>query len=106
MTKRFSEDLLWSQIVGRAWSDEGFMKRLQSDTRTVLAEHDLEVPEDTEVEVVLGTEVKVEETDRVRHFILPGSPHDDLMEEDLVGGAVSYCAACGRCGCGACRRCY
>jgi hypothetical protein len=106
MIQQMSEELLWSQIVARAWCDEGVMKRLLSDPRAVLAEHDLEVPEGMEVEVVLGKEIKVEDTDRVRHFILPGSPPADLTEEDLVGGAVAYCAACGGCGCGGCRRCY
>jgi hypothetical protein len=78
------------------------MNRLLSDPRSVLAEHDLEVPPGTAVEVVLGNEVKVDDTDTARRFILPASPSHDLIEEDLVGGAVAYCA-CGACGgCGAC----
>ena len=102
MIQRISEDLLWSQIVARAWCDEDFMQRLLSNPRTVLAEHDLETPPGTEVEVVLGTEVKVDGTDTVRRFILPASPSHELMEEDLVEGAVAWCA-CGACGgCGAC----
>ena len=78
---------------------------LLSDPRAVLAEHDLEVPPGTEVEVVLGTEVKVDDTDTVRRFTLPASPSHELMEEDLGGGAVAYCAcgACGRCGACGCR---
>ena len=103
MIAQLSEDLLWSQIVARAWCDEGFMKRLLSDPRSVLAEHDLEVPPGTEVEVVLGTEVKVDDTDTVRRFILPANPPHELIEEDLAGGAVAYCAACGRCGACGCR---
>ena len=103
MIAQLSEELVWSQIVALAWCDEGFMTRLLSDPRTVLAEHDLEVPPGTEVEVVLGTEVKVEDSDTVRRFILPASPSHELMEEDLAGGAVAYCAACGRCGACGCR---
>ena len=103
MIAQLSEDLLWSQIVAQAWCDEGFMKRLLSDPRSVLAEHDLEVPPGTEVEVVLGTEVKVDDTDTVRRFILPANPPHELIEEDLAGGAVAYCAACGRCGACGCR---
>jgi hypothetical protein len=99
MIQRVSEDLLWAQIVARAWCDDAFMKRLWSDPRDVLAEHDLEVPQGTEILVEEGTEVKVEVTDTVYHFILPGSPPDQLTEEDLVGGAVSWCGACGGCGC-------
>jgi hypothetical protein len=75
MIQRISEDLLWSQIVAKAWCDEGFMKRLLLNPRDVLSEHGLEVPEDREVRVAEGTEVKVaEDDDRVRHFILPVSP--------------------------------
>ena len=104
MIAQLSEELVWSQIVARAWCDEGFMSRLLSDPRSVLAEHDLEVPPGTEVEVVLGTEVRVDDTDTVRRFILPASPSHELMEEDLAGGAVAYCrcggcGACGGCGC-------
>jgi hypothetical protein len=94
-----SEDLVWSQIVARAWCDEDLMKRLRSDPRAVLAEHDLEVPRGTEVQVEEGTEVRLEDSDGVRHFILPASPPDELVEEDLVGTVVAYCGRCGGCGC-------
>jgi hypothetical protein len=105
MIAQLSEELVWSQTVARAWCDEGFMKRLLSDPRSVLAEHDLEVPPGKEVEVVLGPEVKVDDTDTVRRFILPASPPHELWEEELGGGAVAwcYCGACGRCGACGCR---
>ena len=119
MIAQLSEELLWSQIVAKAWCSEAFMKRLLSDPRSVLAEHSLEVPEDTEVKVLEGPEVKVlADTDTVRHFILPVSPPDELTDEDLVGGAVAWCASasasaacrscvacavCGRCGACGCR---
>jgi hypothetical protein len=108
MIQRISEDLLWSQIVARAWSDDGFMNQLRADPRAVLAEHGLEVPHSMKVEVVEGTEARVVDvTDSVRHFILPVSPPAELTEEDLPGGGVAwYCAACGRCGaCGCACRC-
>lgn len=104
MIQRISEDLLWGQIVARAWCDAGFMKRLRSDPRAVLAEHDLEVPPGTEVMVEEGTEVMVEGTDTVRHFILPASPPDELVEEHLAGDVVAWCGCCGGCGCRC--RCY
>ena len=105
MIAQLSEELVWSQIVARAWCDEGFMVRLRSHPRAVLAEYDLEVPPGKEVEVVLGTDVKVDDTDTVRRFILPASPSHELMEEELGGAAVAYCAcgACGRCGACGCR---
>ena len=108
MIRQISEDLLWGQIVARAWCDESVMKRLLSDPRDVLSEHGLEVPEGTEVKVEEGAEVNVvEDADRVRHYVLPSNPPDDLADEDLVDGAVAWCAcrasavcgACGRCGC-------
>jgi hypothetical protein len=108
MIAQLSEELVWSQIVARAWCDEDFMQRLLSDPRAVLAEHDLEGPPGTGVEVVLGDEVKVDDTDTVRRFTLPASPPDELTEEDLVEGAVAYCycGGCGRCaGCGCRCRC-
>jgi hypothetical protein len=103
--QRISEDLLWSQIVARAWCDEDFLKRLLSDPRSVLAEHDLEVPPGFEVEVTIGPEVKVEDTEGVRRFILPARPAQEVAIEDLFGGAVAYCwcGACGRCGACGCR---
>ena len=61
MIQQISEDLLWSQIVARAWCDEVLMERLLSNPRDVLSEHGLEVPEGMEVKVVEGTEVKVVE---------------------------------------------
>jgi hypothetical protein len=100
MIQQISEDLLWSQIVARAWCDEGFMKRLLSHPRDVLSEHGLEVPEGMDVRVEEGAEVKVEEEDGLaRHFILPINPPDELTDEDLDGHAVSWCGWCGGCGC-------
>jgi hypothetical protein len=75
MIQQASEDMVWSQIVAQAWCDEGFMKRLLSDPRDVLAEHGLEVPDGTQVEVVEGAEAQVvEHTDKVLHLTLPVSP--------------------------------
>jgi hypothetical protein len=105
MIAQLSEELVWSQIVARAWCDEDFMQRLLSSPRAVLTEHDLEVPPGTEVEVMLGTDVKVDDTGTVRRFTLPRAPSHDLTEEELDWGAVAYCAcgACGRCGACGCR---
>jgi hypothetical protein len=109
MIAQLSEELVWCQIVARAWCDEDLMERLLSDPRSVLGEHDLEVPPGTEVEVVLGTEVKVDDTDTVRRFVLPVGPSQELMEEELGGNAVAWycgCGGCGRCGgCGCRCRC-
>ena len=104
MIAQISEELVWSQIVARAWCDDAFMQRLLSDPRAVLAEHGLEGLPGMEVEVVLGTEVMVDDTDTVRRFVLPANPSHDLSEEDLVGDAVAWaCGGCGRCGACGCR---
>jgi hypothetical protein len=112
MIAQLSEDLLWSQIVARAWCDDLLMERLLSDPRAVLAEHDLEVPPGTEVEVELGTEVRIDQTGAVRRFLLSARPSQELMEEELMGDALGhdwfcYCGACARCAACGCRcRCF
>src|SRR6516225_3342934 len=105
MVGQVSEELVWSQIVARAWCEEDFMERLLSGPREVLAEYDLGGPPGSAVEVVLGPEVKVDDTDRVRRFTLPARPAQEVAIEDLFGGAVAWCAcgACGRCGACGCR---
>jgi hypothetical protein len=106
MIAQISGELVWNQIVARAWCDEDFMKRLLAHPREMLAENDLEVPPGTEVHVVLGSEVRIDDTDSVRRFTLPAGPSHELMDEELVGDAVAYychCAACGRCGACGCR---
>jgi hypothetical protein len=109
MIAQMSDELVWNQIVARAWCDDDFMQRLLSDPRTVLAEHDLEMPPGTEVEVVMGTEVKIEDSDAVYRFILPASPSQELIEEVLGEDAAAWwcgCGGCGRCGgCGCRCRC-
>jgi hypothetical protein len=114
MTQQSSQYLLWSQVVARAWCDQDFKERLLSDPRNVLSEHGVDVPEGTEVQVVEGAEVKVEDTGQARRFTFTAPP-DEPMEEDLGwGGAVAqcfsgWCGACGACGRCACRcacRCF
>jgi hypothetical protein len=98
MTRLMSEKRLWSQVVACAWSDEDFKQRLLRNPRVVLAEQGLEMPGDVEVQVV-------EDTRKVRHFILPPSPAGELADEVLVGSAAmdmfcEGCGGCGGCGCG------
>ncbi|HEX4608161.1 MAG TPA: NHLP leader peptide family RiPP precursor [Urbifossiella sp.] len=103
MTQLLSQERAWGQIVAQAWADEDFKARLLADPRGVLAEYGIDTPEGVDLEVV-------EDTDTVRHFILPPSPAGDLADEELGGGAVAYCYSgfsgyCGRCGCGCSCRC-
>jgi hypothetical protein len=105
MIAQMSEELVWSQIVARAWDDEDFMEQLLSGPRAVLAEYDLDVSPETEVEVVIGPEVTIDDTGMVRRFILTARPAHEVTDEDLIRGPVSWCAcgACGRCGACGCR---
>jgi hypothetical protein len=68
--------------VVKAWTDESFKQRLLDDPRTVLIEHGVPLPEGTEVRVV-------ENTERLRHSLLPAMPEGLSVEdlEQLEGGA-------------------
>jgi hypothetical protein len=101
--QRFQERQ-WSQIVARAWADEAFKARLLTDPKSVFREHGLEVAPEVEVKVV-------EDSEQVRHFVLPASPAGELTDEELspTAGGDSFsgfsvgcgrCGRCGRCGCG------
>jgi hypothetical protein len=104
MIAQDSEELLWNQIVARAWCDDQLMQRLLANPREVLAEQGLQVQSGAAVEVMLGKEVKIDETESVRRFVLSARPSEELMEEDLTGdrpGPSWWCAS-GACRCGAC----
>jgi hypothetical protein len=94
-----SQERLWNQLIAQVWSDEDFKQRLLIDPRGVLAEFGIELAEGTEIKVV-------EDTETVRHLVLPPAPIDELTDEELIGDTVAYCYSgwCGRCGCG-CGRC-
>ena len=88
----------WGLLVAQAWSDEDLKQRLIDDPANVLQEYGIDVPDDVELRVV-------EDTDRVKHLVLPPSPSDDLADDDLTSspGMFCYCGlcgGCGRCGCG------
>jgi len=100
MIAEVSQELAWSQLIARAWTDDEFKQRLQADPRGVLAEHGIDMPEDVEINIM-------EDTKNVRHIILPPPPAEELMEEDLAGSAAyCYCGGCYRCGRCGCGRCY
>lgn len=93
-------DKQWSLIVAKAWADEGFKGRLVENPKAVLREHGIETAHGAQVRVV-------EDTEEVRHFILPPNPVGELSEEELspVAGTDSHsggCGGCGGCGCGGC----
>lgn len=108
-------DYQWGQVVGRAWADDDFKRRLLAEPAAVLEEYDLAPPAGLRVEVHEEPEwappgTDAVGTDDVLHLVLPARPsEDELSEDDLCGvgggGAYAYCwCRCGRCGgCGGCR---
>ena len=88
----------WGLLVAEVWSDDNLKQRLIDDPATVLREYGIEVPDDVEFRVV-------EDTDRVKHLVLPPCPSDDLSDDELTSSPAMYCysgwcGGCGRCGCG------
>jgi hypothetical protein len=90
----------WGMLVAEVWADEDLKRRLISDPAAVLQEYGIECPAGVDLQVV-------EDTDQVRHLIIPACPSDDLLDEDLTSSPSMYCwycGGCGGCGCGS-RRC-
>ena len=89
MEKKAEQQKAMAKVIAKAWSDEGFKKRLLAQPMAVLVEHGVEVP--------AGVELKaVENTDKVAYFVLPAMPTGtgaEEMEERLAAGNVyiTYC---------------
>ena len=67
MEKKAEQQKAMAKVIAKAWSDEGFKKRLLAQPMAVLVEHGVEVP--------AGVELKaVENTDKVAYFVLPAMP--------------------------------
>ena len=73
----------YGQIIAKSWSDPAFAKRLQSDPRTVLKEHGIEVPAGVEVKVVHSGPNEM-------HVPLPARPSGELDDEHLKNVAAGY----------------
>ena len=67
---------LYGRVVARAWQDEAFKGRLLAEPREALAEMGVEVPAGHEVRAV-------EDTEWVRHLVIPPSSGEELSEEQL-----------------------
>jgi hypothetical protein len=101
-------DYQWSQVVGRAWADADFKRRLLADPAGVLEEYDLAPPAGLRVEVHEEPAWAPPNTDDVLHLVLPPRPsEDELSEDDLcgVGGGGAFARCYCRCRCGGCGRC-
>ncbi len=94
-------EMLWAELVAKAWDDPALRQKLLSDPAGVLKEHGLLLPAGVQLKVV-------ENTDQMVHLVIPKKPTpEELSEEELhsVAGGRCRCGGCGRCRCGGCRRC-
>src|SRR5688500_18912627 len=66
----------YTQVVTRAWHDEGFKRRLVAEPQVVLQEHDLPVPDGKTVRVV-------ENTADTMYLVLPTRPAGERAAEQL-----------------------
>jgi hypothetical protein len=78
----------YGQVVAKAWTDEAFRQQLLAEPATVLREQGIDFPAGLEVRVV-------EDTEQVRHLVLPRRPAEGELSEaelDQVAGGVCSCA--------------
>ncbi len=80
--------LIWGEVVARAWRDEAYKEQLLANPKQVLSEAGASIPDDLEIQIVSNTE-------NVRYLVLPLAPTtrsgQPLSEEalDLVAGGGS-----------------
>ena len=66
----------WRKIVATAWKDEAFRKKLVADPNKVLADNGIRAKAGHSYKVV-------EDTEQVRHLVLPPKPSGDLNVEEM-----------------------
>ena len=64
----------WSEVVAKAWSDEGYRQRLLSDPIPVLREAGFNIPDGASVSIL------VESNQNHRTFILPPKPPAEIYD--------------------------
>ncbi len=78
----------WTQLVAKAWADEGFKRRLVADPVAVFEEHGITVPAGVQLRMI-------EETAGQMSLVLPAKPSgEELSEDDLNSIAAGYCRPC------------
>ncbi len=80
-----------SKLFACCWKDADLKARFMADPASVLAEHGMDAPKGTNVNVV-------ENNDNTVHITLPAAPdnHGELSDEELANaaGGVSLFTAC------------
>jgi len=105
----------YTKVLTAAWSDDGYVGRLEENPRTALAEQGLELPANATVRIVraIGGDPDLEaqvalwnagKETGVYELRVPSSPQiedRELSEADLeaVAGGDSYCCCCSPCCC-------
>ncbi len=83
------EESPFAKVIAQAWSDEDYKRRLLDDPSGVLAEAGAGMPDGVQLLVV-------EDTDTVKHLVLPTAPGEgQIDEQDLerVSGGT-FCGGC------------
>jgi hypothetical protein len=80
LAKQYPE--AFRRVVERAWKDEAFKAQLLTDPVTAVAQEGIFVPE---IVRRCGITFKVvEDTEAVRHLVLPPPPADELSDLELA----------------------
>jgi Nitrile hydratase, alpha chain len=79
-----TEPNAFAKVVAQSWSDKEFRQRLKDDPHAALAEHGIDVPSGTNLNVMENTSDTV-------HIVIPAEPDGEISEDDLAkvsGGTV------------------
>ena len=76
-----------AKVIAQAWADEDYKQRLVDDPTGVFAEAGAEVPEGVQLRVV-------EDTDTVKHLVLPTAPSEGEIDEQALERVSGGTCAC------------
>lgn len=84
----------YAKLIAKAWSDESFKERLQTDSRAVLEAEGISIPQGADVKVL-------EQTDTQFYIIIPklpvGMSHTDLLAEERLDSVICFSGTAGNC---------
>ena len=76
------------ELLNKAWTDDAFAARLESDPKSVFAEMGGRIPDDVEIRVV-------RDTDTVKHLYIPSAPSEgEISDTDLLGAQGGTTTTC------------
>jgi len=74
----------WAKIIAKAWADEDFKARLIAEPAETLKAEGMEVPDGITIKVV-------QDTENLRHIVIPHLPSDASMEVIDTRVAAAQC---------------